>query len=356
MALERIDPILREDCYAVDHLLRYALAEKLATGKRVLDAACGSGFGTVILMHSGAAEVIGLDKSDDAIASCRKRWKLDKLAFEQMDLECIEGDRLGRFSLITTFETLEHVNQPGLVLEQFKKVLDAEGIVLGSVPGRMDLQEENAFHLQHFTQESLSQLLCGHFKHVKLYRQDFSVKSSINRIDPGSGELLSRSNENGITVDFGKAGAGEDTIIFMASDQDLPDLDTALTASSRNAWRIIHGDYLKAIKELDSFASKYAEIFQEHGDLKVKFTNMLRWGQWHYEELHGEAIEEDVMERIATATSQREVELREQVKKLHDENLSLKSQVSEFASLLAKLEGENIELFKTAAKSLEDID
>ena len=51
-----------------EHLVRYQLAAKLARGKKVLDIACGSGYGANILAEAGAAQVIAVDISSEAVA------------------------------------------------------------------------------------------------------------------------------------------------------------------------------------------------------------------------------------------------------------------------------------------------
>lgn len=43
------------------HLNRYAMAKSFCTGKRVLDAACGEGYGSFLMKKWGASEVFGID-------------------------------------------------------------------------------------------------------------------------------------------------------------------------------------------------------------------------------------------------------------------------------------------------------
>ena len=60
------------------HLARYLWAGELVAGRRVLDVACGSGYGAVLLRHAGARHVLGVDRDPAAIeradrASVRSR-------------------------------------------------------------------------------------------------------------------------------------------------------------------------------------------------------------------------------------------------------------------------------------------
>jgi SAM-dependent methyltransferase len=353
MALERIDPILLEDCYAVDHLLRYAMAAPMVKGKRVMDAACGMGFGSVLLMHQEASEVVGVDLSGEAIESCARRWPHDRLTFRSCDLEELASAQLGQFDLITSFETLEHVRHPGIVLEQFRTSLEAGGVLFGSVPGKTDRLEENEFHLHHFTRDSLHDLLRGQFKEVAIYRQDFSVKSSIREFNQSSScESLKWVESRNLEIDFGRAGEAEDSLVFIASNGALPELDFLGSASSRSAWLGARHAYLAAQSELDSFSAKYRQVFLEHGDLKVKFANMLGWGKWHYEELHGQEPSDTVIERVEQATSQREIDLKAQVAQLQAENLRLKKALSDSESLLGPAELEKRKAFEVATRDI----
>jgi 2-polyprenyl-3-methyl-5-hydroxy-6-metoxy-1,4-benzoquinol methylase len=51
---------------AYEHWHRYAFARRFAAGKRVLDAACGEGYGTALLA-SVATEALGVDLDPAAI-------------------------------------------------------------------------------------------------------------------------------------------------------------------------------------------------------------------------------------------------------------------------------------------------
>ncbi len=354
MALERIDPISLEDCYAVDHLLRYALSAPLAKGKRVLDAASGHGFGSVLLLHQEATEVVGVDISEEAVAQSRERWPDPRLIFHAHDLEQLDALELEPFDLITTFETLEHVEHPDKVLKKLKHALNDEGLLVGSVPGETDKLDKNEYHLHHFDRHSLEKLLKSEFNEVQVFRQEFSIRSRIEAIDKSTGwQSLQWGDERGLTIDFGRAGDAEDSLFFMASNVPLPELNLPASSSSRNAWLRIRTEYQNAQRELDGFVGKYRSLFLEHGDLKVKFANMLGWGEWHFEQLHGRNPSETEKERVAKACSQREADLRQQVNQLTSENRFLKDQLAIAEDQLGKVLQEHLNRFEEASQSLK---
>ena len=83
---ERFTPeCVREIRY--EHLHRYAFARELVAGKRVLDAACGEGYGAALLAGSAVA-VTAVDRSAQAIGHARSRYGASNLDFREAD--CLE--------------------------------------------------------------------------------------------------------------------------------------------------------------------------------------------------------------------------------------------------------------------------
>src|SRR6202048_3917604 len=58
---------------AYEHWHRYAFARRFAAGKRVLDAACGEGYGSALL-GTVAESVAGVDIAASAIAHATERY------------------------------------------------------------------------------------------------------------------------------------------------------------------------------------------------------------------------------------------------------------------------------------------
>ena len=66
------------------HVGRYLFAKANVSGRVVLDAACGSGYGSDILSQK-AKQVVGIDISWEAIQQCKARFHKTNLCFLQMD-------------------------------------------------------------------------------------------------------------------------------------------------------------------------------------------------------------------------------------------------------------------------------
>ena len=154
------------------HFARYLHASKYAAGKRILDAACGSGFGSAY-MAEVADSVLGLDLDDRLIKLAREQYSLPNLRFEVHDLNKPVTDA-GFFDLITSFETLEHVSRASRCLSNLADVLTDDGTVLISVPnGTKELREgkNKPYHRVHFSAADFADLLDSQFSHVELYSQ-----------------------------------------------------------------------------------------------------------------------------------------------------------------------------------------
>ncbi len=155
---------------------RYRLAGNHAAGKNVLDAACGSGFGSAWLARS-ARSVLGVDLDETMLAEAA-HWMLPELAlanlrFQKHDLA--EPFAPGtRFDLIVSFETLEHVRDPAAVLANFAAHLAPGGLAIISIPnGSKELRDgdwEPSHHV-HFSAEDFPRLVAASFGHAEYYSE-----------------------------------------------------------------------------------------------------------------------------------------------------------------------------------------
>src|SRR5262252_5161939 len=66
---------------ALEHLHRYALSCEIAAGQRVLDIACGEGYGSAMLAEV-AQSVVGVDSSREAILHASKKYSKPNLEFK----------------------------------------------------------------------------------------------------------------------------------------------------------------------------------------------------------------------------------------------------------------------------------
>lgn len=186
---ERFTPeCVREIWY--EHWHRYAFARRLAQGRRVLDAACGEGYGSALLAD-GAAEVVGVDIDAASIAHARERYGARKnLSFETADATALDFAS-ARFDVVVCFETLEHVEAQERMLAGFARVLADDGLLIVSSPDKHQYSEvsgfRNEFHVRELYRDELLALLRPHFPSVRLYGQKLVFNSAIFALDPAAG-------------------------------------------------------------------------------------------------------------------------------------------------------------------------
>lgn len=154
------------DRMEADHLERYRFAAHYAAGKRVLDIACGVGYGSHILAEAGAAAVQGVDIMPSNVAYAADRYSAGNLSFETGDLTAFTARE--PFDLVTSFETIEHVPDYETALDHLAGALRPGGTLLISSPNRpitsplartLAQRPENPFHCREFTPEELSEAL-----------------------------------------------------------------------------------------------------------------------------------------------------------------------------------------------------
>ena len=187
MALERIDPVIQHDKWVLDHYARYMFTLSLASGMRVLDAACGTGFGSKMLAEARASSVVGIDLSQSAIDYACEHYAHEHVQYHCKDILALSAKEDGLFDLVVCFETLEHIVQAEAALDAFVQVTAPRGMFVVSVPNEIDRPTNNPYHLSNFSREHLLSLLGARFKNVTLYYQNFTAASIIwNASAPGA--------------------------------------------------------------------------------------------------------------------------------------------------------------------------
>ena len=331
MALERIDPFNQEDRFCLDHLLRYEWVRPLVDEMRVLDVACGLGFGTTLLAHANASAVVGVDLDADCIGQCRDWWTHLRVEFKEGRIEELGSLELDPFNRVVCFETLEHVEDPLKALQSIRSVMQTDGLLIGSVPGETDWAEVNEYHLQFFNPARLEALLGKVFRNIKLFRQRYHLGSLIEELEDKGGEVMRKETFSGPRIDFGRSPGWADTYVFMASNGPLPDVDPVQLGLSRQAWLYYAEGADNANREIQRVHDRYRKLFSQHGDLKRRFTNVLGWGKYFHEKATGKIPEQEFLETIENAKGKREGDLKAELDALQRENDKLKKQLQQSA-------------------------
>jgi len=145
-------------------------------GQRVLDAGCGSGYGAHYLAANGAAEVVAIDVSDDAIAEAKRQYARPNLRFETRDLEQLDARSFDcPFNVVVNLETLPHLAAPDNFLAGATAAMSADGVFICSIPNgelvKTDEHGKPLYRYQHrtYSADQFKAILAAHFGTINLF-------------------------------------------------------------------------------------------------------------------------------------------------------------------------------------------
>jgi len=167
---ERVVPGKVEPDLLNEHLSRYYFARPLVEGLCALDLGCGTGYGSAVLAQS-AQKVLALDVSLESVAFARKHYPTLNTEFLVSDCRRIS---LGAETVdaVVCFEVIEHLAEQEALLEEVRRVLRPNGLLVISTPNRIYYTEErkevNPFHLREFDFHEFLAILKGSFAHVEM--------------------------------------------------------------------------------------------------------------------------------------------------------------------------------------------
>jgi len=168
---ERTLPDVPEENYWYRrHLVVYEWIAARLAGMRVIDMACGEGYGTDVLARR-AASAVGVDANPEAHEHARLRYRRPNLRFvrDLVDGFSEEADA------VVFLQTIEHLEQPGAVLDHFRSLVGAAGVLYVSTPNVLTLAPKgasrsgNPWHVQEYRLGEFETLCREHFGSVEIY-------------------------------------------------------------------------------------------------------------------------------------------------------------------------------------------
>jgi 2-polyprenyl-3-methyl-5-hydroxy-6-metoxy-1,4-benzoquinol methylase len=129
------------------HLVVYEWIARHVAGMRVIDMACGEGYGSNVLAGA-AASVVGVDANPDAHEHARLRYRRANLRFERDLVESFAEEA----DAVVFLQTIEHLSDPDAALEHFRSLVESarrgggrgRGTVFLSTPNVLTLDNEEA--------------------------------------------------------------------------------------------------------------------------------------------------------------------------------------------------------------------
>ncbi len=157
-----------------EHWHRYHYLLPLVAGKKVLDVACGTGYGAALLSRA-AQEVDGVDIAAEAINSANTNYaQVRNLTFAQAPCESLPFEA-GAFDVVVSFETIEHIHAQAEFLDEIRRVLKPDGWLALSSPNKAEYTDKrafsNEFHVKELYRAELEALLAPRFAHRRWLSQ-----------------------------------------------------------------------------------------------------------------------------------------------------------------------------------------
>jgi len=167
---ERTLPDVPEENYWYRrHLVVYEWIAQRVHGRRVVDLACGEGYGSAALGRT-AASVVGVDANPEAFEHARLKYSGANVRFERDMIETWTGD----VDCVVFLQTIEHVQDPDAVLARLAAMIGPDGVAYVSTPNVLTLaprgeeRSGNPWHVREYRPEEFAALCARHFAHVDL--------------------------------------------------------------------------------------------------------------------------------------------------------------------------------------------
>ncbi|MDQ6699837.1 MAG: methyltransferase domain-containing protein [Acidobacteriota bacterium] len=342
---ERIVPGLADQNLWNEHQSRYAFARQFASGKRVLDAGCGTGYGAAELA-THAHEVLGIDCSQEAVDYARTNFVRDNLKFKQGWCHQLPAADAS-VDLVVAFEVIEHLNEWREFLAEARRVLTEHGLFLVSTPNKLyygESREEagpNPFHVHEFEYAEFRDELAGVFANVSMLAQNHGecIVFRPLGIHVAESAMLEAAEErsDGDTAHFLLAVCGVGTLPFVQSFVYEPGAANILRERERHIKKL-EGELRLKSDWLEQERSKLSERNREHSALvdmfaaqNVELEARNRWAQ--------------ESQREAQARGERVVELQQE---LEVAQRSFELAVEGYEAKIASLEREIAETVERA--------
>ncbi|MCB1018717.1 MAG: class I SAM-dependent methyltransferase, partial [Acidobacteria bacterium] len=171
---ERVIPGQTDPDLLNEHVARYRFAELLASGRSVLDAGCGVGYGSEILAQK-ATQVYAIDLAFDAVADGARTYPDSGVRFVQGSCARLPFADAS-LDVVVAFEVIEHLENWRDLLLEARRVLRRDGQLLVSTPNKRyygeTRAEPNPYHVHEFDYAEFRSELEAIFPHTTIFLEN----------------------------------------------------------------------------------------------------------------------------------------------------------------------------------------
>ncbi|MEA2397991.1 MAG: hypothetical protein QOK25_1547 [Thermoleophilaceae bacterium] len=195
---ERTLPDVPEENYWFRrHLAVYRWIAQRCAGLEAVDMACGEGYGTAVLAER-AARVTGVDANPEAHEHARLKYERPGVRFVRDLVEAYSEP----CDAVVFLQTIEHLQDPGAVLDHFRSMLRPGGAAYVSTPNLLTLappgaeKSDNPWHVREYRAAEFRELCQGSFDRVdmlgvfharKLRVHELAIRAGWDRVHPRLG-------------------------------------------------------------------------------------------------------------------------------------------------------------------------
>jgi ubiquinone/menaquinone biosynthesis C-methylase UbiE len=129
--LTRLLPTFTPIRNKISHIRQYKFAAEFIKGEKVLDAACGTGYGSEILRRNGN-HVVGVDINPENIAFAHINFPYND--YKEGNIEDLKTFSTEEFGAVVSIQTIEHLWYPRKAVNEIHRVLKTNGLFIGSIP------------------------------------------------------------------------------------------------------------------------------------------------------------------------------------------------------------------------------
>jgi len=150
------------------HKDRYFFASQFVHGKTVVDVASGTGYGANLMeTYAKPDKIHGLEINAKAVVYAKTRYESDQVEFRQGSITNMPFPD-DFCEVLTSFETIEHVEDEHKQLQEIQRVLKPGGYYILSTPNKWGFTEH---HVRDYDHDSVQEVVSEYFTIEAIFNQ-----------------------------------------------------------------------------------------------------------------------------------------------------------------------------------------
>ena len=267
-----------------EHYARYLFASRLSRRKKVLDLACGIGYGAAELARS-ASVVCGLDSSWEAISYANSNYTSSNLRF--LVARCQELPfQSASFDLVVAFEVIEHIEDWQKLILEARRLLSPAGQFVVSTPNTKyyaasrGTRGRNPYHVHEFTYAEFGSALQENFPYVSLFTQNHADSLVFQPVNPTTSAEL-RLESNAVVADDAHLLIGVCALRPQVGNPTFAYIpQTANVLRERELHiEMLEGEVAQKSTWLERLQDEHQQLVSQHGALTEQLEERNQWAR-----------------------------------------------------------------------------